>query len=153
MKKRAKVLLVDDHAVVRGGLAQLISGEPDLAVCGEAPSAEAAVQLAEKVKPDLAIVDITLGGVNGIELIKNLKAIQPNLQILVLSMHDESHYAERALRAGAHGYVMKREARDQIMQAIRTVLGAKFTSAAKFIARFCISICTAAAKTNRPSRG
>ncbi|PZR75206.1 MAG: DNA-binding response regulator [Chthoniobacterales bacterium] len=122
MKKRAKVLLVDDHAVVRGGLAQLISGEPDLAVCGEAPSAEAAVQLAEKVKPDLAIVDITLGGVNGIELIKNLKAIQPNLQILVLSMHDESHYAERALRAGAHGYVMKREARDQIMQAIRTVL-------------------------------
>jgi DNA-binding NarL/FixJ family response regulator len=74
------------------------------------------------LKPDLAIVDITLGGVNGIELIKNLKAVRPSLPVLVLSMHDESHYAERALRAGASGYVMKREARDRIMKAIRTVI-------------------------------
>ena len=119
--KKTKVLLVDDHAVVRGGLSQLIQSEPDVAVCGEATSAEEAVELALKVKPDLAVVDITLGGVNGIELTKNLKAIQPKLHILVLSMHDESHYAERALRAGAKGYVMKREAGDQIVKAIRTV--------------------------------
>ena len=119
--KKMKVLLVDDHAVVRGGLAQLIRGEPEVTICGEAASAEEAVELASKVKPDIAIVDITLGGVNGIELTKNLQAIQPKLRILVLSMHDESHYAERALRAGAKGYVMKREAGDQIVKAIRTV--------------------------------
>ncbi|MBV9008024.1 MAG: response regulator transcription factor [Verrucomicrobia bacterium] len=119
--KKLKVLLVDDHAVVRGGLAQLIKSEPDLTICGEAASAEEAVEVLVKAKPDLAIVDITLGGVNGIELTKNLKAIQPRLHVLVLSMHDETHYAERALRAGARGYVMKREAGDQIVKAIRTV--------------------------------
>jgi DNA-binding NarL/FixJ family response regulator len=100
----------------------LIESEPDLTVCGEAASAEQAVQVVTRSKPELAIVDITLGGVNGIELIKNLKAMEPKLAILVLSMHDESHYAERALRAGANGYVMKREARDRVMQAIRSVL-------------------------------
>lgn len=121
-KTKARVMLVDDHAVVRDGLAQLLGGEDDLTVCGEAGSAEEAVQVASKCKPDLAIVDITMGGVNGIELIKNLKAMQPKLAVLVLSMHDEEHYAERALRAGANGYVMKREARDRIMKAIRTVL-------------------------------
>jgi DNA-binding NarL/FixJ family response regulator len=121
-KTKARVMLVDDHAVVRDGLAQLLGGEDDLVVCGEAESAEEAVQVASKSKPDLAIVDITMGGVNGIELIKNLKAMQPKLAVLVLSMHDEEHYAERALRAGANGYVMKREARDRIMKAIRAVL-------------------------------
>lgn len=121
-KPKARVLLVDDHAVVRDGLAQLIQSEADLTVCGEAGSAEEAVAILDRCKPDLAIVDISMGGVNGIELIKNLKAMNPKVAVLVLSMHDESHYAERALRAGAHGYVMKREARDRIMQAIRTVL-------------------------------
>jgi DNA-binding NarL/FixJ family response regulator len=119
---KARVMLVDDHAVVRDGLAQLLRGEDDLVVCGEAESAEEAVQVATKYKPDLAIVDITMGGVNGIELIKNLKAMQPKLAVLVLSMHNEEHYAERALRAGAKGYVMKREARDRIIKAIRAVL-------------------------------
>ena len=121
-KTKSKVLLVDDYAVVREGLAQLIRGEADMAVCGEAASAEEAVGAVTRLKPDLAIVDIALGGVNGIELIKNLKAVRPSLPVLVLSMHDESYYAERALRAGASGYVMKREARDRIMEAIRTVL-------------------------------
>jgi DNA-binding NarL/FixJ family response regulator len=121
-KTKSKVLLVDDYAVVREGLAQLIRGEADMAVCGEAASAEEAVGAVTRLKPDLAIVDITLGGVNGIELIKNLKALRPSLPVLVLSMHDESYYAERALRAGASGYVMKREARDRILEAIRTVL-------------------------------
>lgn len=120
-EKKTRILLVDDHAVVRDGLRQLLEGEPDLAVCGEAGSAEQALEVAAQVKPNLAIVDISLGGANGIELIKNLRALQPDLQILVLSMHDEAHFAERALRAGASGYVMKREARDRIMEAIRTV--------------------------------
>jgi DNA-binding NarL/FixJ family response regulator len=121
-KSKTRVLIVDDHVVVRDGLRQLIESDRDLTVCGEAASGEEAVQVATKSKPDLAIVDITLGGTDGIELIKNLKAILPTLRILVLSMHDETHYAERALRAGANGYVMKREARDQIMQAIRVIL-------------------------------
>lgn len=121
-KKKARLLLVDDHAVVRGGLAQLIGGEADLSVCGEAGSAEEALDVAAKTRPDLAVVDISLGGANGVELIKNLKALQPALGILVLSMHDETHYAERALRAGAGGYVMKREARDRILEGIRGVL-------------------------------
>ncbi|MGI9115987.1 MAG: response regulator [Chthoniobacterales bacterium] len=121
-KTQVRLFLVDDHAVVRDGLAQLIESEPDLTVCGEAASAEEAVEAAMRLKPDLAVVDVTLGSVNGMELIKNLKAIQPKLLVLVLSMHDETYYAERALRAGASGYVMKREARDRIMQAIHTVL-------------------------------
>jgi DNA-binding NarL/FixJ family response regulator len=121
-KAKSKILLVDDHPIVRDGLGQLIRREADMTVCGEAASAEEAVGAVTRLKPDLAIVDITLGGVNGIELIKNLKAIRPSLPVLVLSMHDESHYAERALRAGASGYVMKREARAHIMEAIRTVL-------------------------------
>lgn len=120
-KQKIRILLVDDYAVVRDGLAQLLQGEPDLTVCAEAASAEQALDVAVQASPDLAIVDISLGGANGIELIKNLKTLQPNLRILVLSMHDESHFAERALRAGASGYVMKREARDRIMEAIRTV--------------------------------
>jgi DNA-binding NarL/FixJ family response regulator len=122
-KSKARVLLVDDHVIVRDGLAQLIQREKDIVVCGEASSAEEAVGALTRCKPDLAIVDISLGGANGLELIKNLNAIQPDLPILVLSMHDETHYAERALRAGAKGYVMKRAGRDHIMQAIRTVLG------------------------------
>lgn len=121
-KANTRVLLVDDHVILRDGLAQLISGESGLAVCGEAATAEEALSVATKVSPDLAIVDISLGGVNGIELIKNLSAVLPELKILVLSMHDESNYAERALRAGARGYVMKREARDRILDAIRTVM-------------------------------
>jgi DNA-binding NarL/FixJ family response regulator len=120
-KAKSRVFIVDDHAVVRHGLRQFLGGEPDLAVCGEAASAEEALNLAADLKPDLAIVDISLGGANGIELIKNLKARQPGLRILVLSMHDEAHFAERALRAGAHGYVMKREARDRVLEAIRAV--------------------------------
>jgi DNA-binding NarL/FixJ family response regulator len=121
-KAKAKILLVDDHPLVRDGLAQLIGGEADMTVCGEAASAEQALEAVTRLNPDLAIVDITLVGANGIELIKNLKAVRPLIPVLVLSMHDESHYAERALRAGASGYVMKREARDRIMDAIRIVL-------------------------------
>jgi DNA-binding NarL/FixJ family response regulator len=120
-KEATRIFIVDDHAVVRDGLAQLLRGEPGFAVCGEAGSAEEALDVAARASPDLAIVDISLGGANGLELIKNLRVLQPGLRILVLSMHDEAHFAERALRAGAHGYVMKREARARIMEAVRAV--------------------------------
>jgi DNA-binding NarL/FixJ family response regulator len=120
--KASRILLVDDHAVVRDGLAQLIQREDNLTICGEAASAEEALDVAMSLKPDLAIIDISLGGANGMELIKNLRVADPGVAILVLSMHDEMHYAERALRAGAKGYVMKRAARDRILEAIRTVL-------------------------------
>ena len=121
-KPRLQILIVDDHPMMREGLAQLIAQETDLAVCGEADSAGAALQHIEKLKPDLAIVDISLKGSNGLELIKDLRALHPALAVLVISMHDESIYAERVLRAGGRGYVMKQEGGRTIMQAIRQVL-------------------------------
>jgi len=125
MKKsdsKATVLLVDDHPIVRQGLAQLLNTEPDFIVCGEAENARKAMAAIEDLKPDLAIIDITLQGTNGIELIKNIVAQWPDLPILVLSMHDESLYAERALRAGAKGYVMKQEATERLTGALRRIL-------------------------------
>jgi DNA-binding NarL/FixJ family response regulator len=120
--KRTTVLLVDDHPVVRHGLRQLIELQPDLVVSAEADSASRAIHEVEKAVPDVAIVDISMTGANGIELIKNLKARFPDLAILVLSMHDELLYAERALKAGARGYVMKREATERLIDAIAKVL-------------------------------
>jgi DNA-binding NarL/FixJ family response regulator len=119
---KAKVLLVDDHPIVRRGLAQLLNCESDLVVCGEADSARKAMAAIADLKPDLAIVDITLQGTNGIELIKNIVAQWPEVPILVLSMHDEALYAERALRAGAKGYVMKQEATEKLTGALRRIL-------------------------------
>lgn len=119
---KAKVLIVDDHPIVRQGLTQLLNGEADLVVCGEAETARRAMAAITELDPDLAIVDITLQGTNGIELIKNIVAQWPELPILVLSMHDESLYAERALRAGAKGYVMKQEATEKLTGALRRIL-------------------------------
>lgn len=119
---RTKILVVDDHPIVRQGLSLLINQEEDLQVCGEAENAHEALNAIESLEPDMAIVDISLEGVNGVELIKNIKARFPGLLILVLSMHDESLYAERALRAGANGYIMKQEANEKVMEAIRQVL-------------------------------
>src|SRR5215212_822309 len=106
-RERKKVFIVDDHPMMREGLAQLSAQEKDLMVCGEADDAAAALEQIEKLKPDLALVDITLRSTNGIELIKDLRLRAPALSILVISMHDESLYAERVLRAGGRGYVMK----------------------------------------------
>jgi len=119
---RSRVLLIDDHAILRQGLAQLINQEPDMMVCGEAEEAPKGFEAVGVLKPDVAVVDISLKGGNGLELIKNIKASHPTLPILVLSMHDESLYAERAFRAGARGYVMKQEASESVVQAIRQVL-------------------------------
>ena len=121
-KGKIRVLLVDDHPILRRGLVQLINAEPDLVVCGEAEDAPKAFEAAGVCQPDVAIIDISLKSGNGIELIKNLKARYPDLPTLVLSMHDESLYAERALRAGSLGYIMKEEAIEQVLVAIRHVL-------------------------------
>jgi len=118
-----RVFLVDDHPVTRQGLSLLIDQEPDLVVCGYADSAPVALQMMQKMKPDVAVVDITLKTTSGIELLKNVHALLPDLPVLIMSMHDEGLYGERALRAGAKGYIMKHEASDRILHAIRCVLG------------------------------
>jgi DNA-binding NarL/FixJ family response regulator len=121
-KPKTKVLLVDDHPVLRAGLGRLINQEADMTVCGEAEDGPTAFDLAGTLTPDIVVIDVSLKGSNGIELIKNLKARFPELPTLVLSMHDESLYAERALRAGSLGYIMKEEAIEQVIAAIRKVL-------------------------------
>ncbi|MCR6657121.1 MAG: response regulator transcription factor [Opitutus sp.] len=122
LNSKFRVLLVDDHPVTRQGIAALINQERNLIVCGEADSAPKALDLISKLTPDLAVIDISLKTMSGIELMKNIKAIMPDLPVLVMSMHDESLYAERALRAGARGYVMKNEAAEKIQSAIHRVL-------------------------------
>ncbi len=124
-KSKIKIFLVDDHPLVREWLTNLIHQQPDLSVCGESEDAPHALQQIAATRPDVAIVDITLKHGSGIELIKNLKTLQPDLAIIVLSMHDEKIYAERALRAGARGYIMKRETAKKVITVIRQVLTGK----------------------------
>jgi DNA-binding NarL/FixJ family response regulator len=120
--KKISIFIVDDHPLVRQGLAQVINAEADMNVCGEAEDAPKALHLVNAKDPDLVIVDISLRGNNGLELIKNIKALKHNLPILVFSMHDETVYAQRALRAGARAYVMKQESADKIVLAIRRIM-------------------------------
>jgi DNA-binding NarL/FixJ family response regulator len=117
-----RIVVVDDHPVVRQGLALLLEQEGDMAFCGEAECAGDALKVIEQCGPDIAIVDISLRDSSGIELIKDIRVRYPDVQILVLSMHDESFYAERVLRAGARGYVTKDEATDKVILAIRRVM-------------------------------
>jgi len=135
-----RILIVDDHPMMRTGLAQLIDHEPDLKVHGEADSARQAFHLAAKQKFDLALVDLSLPDKNGLELIKDLRAVQPELPLLVVSMHDEVIYAERVLRAGGRGYLMKQEGGQKLLQAIRQVLAGKVfvseTMAARILENF-----------------
>ncbi len=128
MKQRKdtyKIYLVDDHPIVRKGISQVINQEDDLEVCGTADNADDTLRDVERLGPDLVIVDISLEGISGIDIIKGLKSRYPSLATMVLSMHDESIYAERALRAGARGYIMKKEASEKIVGAIRQVLDGK----------------------------
>lgn len=124
MKRR--LLIVDDHQVMRQGLAQLIDLEADLEVCGQAASAAQGLARARELQPDLLLVDLSLKESDGLELIKDLKIFLPQAPVLMLSMHDEMIYAERALRAGARGYVMKQEAAEQVIAAIRALLRGEF---------------------------
>lgn len=118
---RTRVFVVDDHPLVREWLASLINHQADLSVCGEAGSAGAALAALAAANPDVVIVDLSLGGRSGLELIKDIRASHPHAAVLVLSMHDEDLYAERALRAGARGYIMKREATKNVILAIRRI--------------------------------
>lgn len=117
-----RVFIVDDHAIVREGLSQLINHWGDLVVCGESGDAREAMELVQRLEPDLAIVDISLKDVDGLDLIRQLRARLPQLPILVLSMHSEKLYAERVLRAGARGYIMKEDPKENVLTAIRCVL-------------------------------
>ncbi len=121
--RKKTVLVVDDHPLLRQGLALLINQEPDLMVCGEAEEAHAAMKAIAATKPDILIADISLKGPDGLDLLKNLRASYPDLPVLILSMHDESIYAERALRSRANGYIMKQEATEKVLVALRRILG------------------------------
>ncbi len=119
---KRRILVVDDHPIVREGMALLINPQPDLEVCGVAEEARTALQAIEDSEPNLVILDVSLNGPDGLELVKMVRARRPGLPVLILSMHDEQNYAERALRAGANGYIMKQEATDKVLTAIRRIL-------------------------------
>lgn len=120
--KQSQILIVDDHPMVREGLRQMIERNPSLSICGEADSPSEALQAIAKLNPDLVLVDISLGNASGIDLIKAIKTQYDDLPVLVISMHDETLYAERAMRAGAMGYVMKHEPNKTVVAAILKVL-------------------------------
>jgi DNA-binding NarL/FixJ family response regulator len=134
--QKANIFIVDDHPLVREWLTNLILQQPDFLVCGETEGAAAALQAIIALKPDVAIVDISLKDGSGLELIKNIKANCATVSVIVLSMHDESLYAERVIRAGARGYIMNRETTKKIIEAIRTVLGGKLYVSERVTALF-----------------
>jgi DNA-binding NarL/FixJ family response regulator len=119
---KKRIMVVDDHPIVRQGLALLINREADLVVCGEAEEASGAMHVLASSRPDVLIVDISLNGPDGLDLLKNIRTTHPSLPVLILSMHDELIYAERALRAGANGYIMKQEATEKVLVAVRRIL-------------------------------
>jgi len=143
-----RILIVDDHPMMREGLRTLISREHDLAVCGEAETAGQALDAVANLKPDLVLADISLPGRNGVELIKDIRSLQPAVLILVISMHDESLYAERVLRAGARGYIMKQESGPTMIQAIRQVLAGRIYLSDKMSARILENVAGKRAKAS-----
>ncbi len=130
-----RVLIVDDHPLVRLGLAETLAHEPGLGVCGALGTAEEALTAVEKLRPDVVVTDLNLPGKSGLELVKDLATLRPGLPVIVLSMHEEDLYAERCLRAGARGYVMKSEGPDQLADAIRAVLAGGIHVSARTSAR------------------
>ncbi len=149
-KGKKRLLLVDDHPLLREGIAQLINEQTDLQVCGEAEDRQSALAALDATRPDLAIVDISLKDQSGLELIKDFQARAPGLLVLVLSMHDEALYAERALRAGARGYIMKREAAYRVLDAIRLVLSGGTYVSEKMMASILDKV-SGRAPTTRPA--
>jgi DNA-binding NarL/FixJ family response regulator len=121
--KQSRVIVVDDHPIVRQGLTQMINRDGDLIVCGEAEEARSALQAIATLSPDIVVIDISLNGPSGLEILKTIRQTDPALRVLILSMHDEMVYAERALRAGANGYIMKQEATEMVLVALRRILG------------------------------
>ena len=148
-KMRKRILLVDDHPLMRVGLAQLINDTPDLVVCCEAGTADEALGRLSRVRPELVTVDLTMPGRGGIELIKDLHALYPELPVLVVSMHDEQYYAERALRAGARGYIMKEAGAANVLQAIRHVLDGGIYLSPRVAAKLLSAFSTAGPRHSR----
>jgi DNA-binding NarL/FixJ family response regulator len=132
---KSRVLIIDDHAMVREGVAQIIEQAEDLSVCCSASTANEGLEKLRKLKPDLVLVDITLPGKNGVEFIKDARAFRPDLLILAMSMHDESLYAERVLRAGGRGYIRKQEGGDKLIEAMRRVLRGEIAVSEKVASR------------------
>jgi DNA-binding NarL/FixJ family response regulator len=123
LDNKIRILIVDDHPIVRQGLTELVNHEDDFAVCGQAEDYHEALRAIGQLNPNMAVVDISLKETSGLELIKDIHSQHPDLPVLALSMHDETLYAERALRAGAMGYIMKQEATENVIAAIRKILG------------------------------
>jgi DNA-binding NarL/FixJ family response regulator len=144
---KKKVIIVDDHPLFRERLAQLINHEPDMEVTGDADTAKDAIQLIRNTSPDLAIIDITLKESSGLELVKSIKALSIGVPVLVLSMHEESLYAERALRAGATGYITKHQAADEVLAAIRRVLAGEVYLSEKMTSGFLKSLTSAGVRS------
>jgi DNA-binding NarL/FixJ family response regulator len=136
MTRKLKVLLVDDHPMVREWLTSLIEQQPDMSVCGEADNIADAIKIFKTASPDIAVVDLSLKEASGLDLVKTIKARWPDVGIVVLSMHEEDIYAERAIRAGARGYVMKRESTKRIITAIRDVFRGKLCVSDQISAAF-----------------
>lgn len=146
-----KIFIVDDHPIVREGLALMINREPDLTVCGDAEEASVALQAIPNLQPDLLIVDISLNGPDGLELLKSIRQRYPRLPVLILSMHDEALYAERALRAGANGYIMKQEATDRVLVAIRQILESRVYVSDRVATRLLQQYINGSPATSRPA--
>jgi len=138
--RKSRVFIVDDHPLVREGLTNLINGQDDLIVCGEAKDSAQAITGVVKARPDVALIDISLENESGFELIKQLRSQFPQVALIILSMHDEGLYAERALRAGARGYVMKHETSKSVLASIRQVLGGGVYVSEKIVKRMALRI-------------
>ena len=133
--RKNRVLIIDDHVMVREGVAEIIEHADDLCVCGTASTANEGLEALSKLKPDLVLVDITLPGKDGIEFIKDARAMDPELRVLVMSMHDESLYVDRVLRAGGRGYIRKQEGGDKLIEAMRRVLRGEIAVSEKMTGR------------------
>jgi len=148
---RKGVVIVDDHPLVRDSVSRLINHESDLAVCGEAENADDALQIIRETSPSLVIVDITLKHSSGLELIKTIRAEYPELPILVLSMHEESLYADRAIRAGASGYITKHQPADEVLLAVRRVMAGNIYLSEKLTSGYLKSLLAAGPKMALPA--
>jgi len=134
-RKQSRILVVDDHPAIRYGMARWLEEQPDLAICGEAGNASQALAAVGELKPELVLADLTMPGGEGLEFIKDMRALHQDVAVLVVSMHDEELYAERALRAGARGYIMKNEGGGKLVEAIRLVLQGKIYLSEKMSGR------------------
>jgi len=149
-EKKERVVIVDDHPLFRERLSELINHELDMEVCGEAEDARQAIEIIRNTSPDLAIVDITLKGSGGLELIKSIRELPTAVPVLVLSMHEESLYAERALRAGAAGYITKHESAENVLLAIRRVLAGEVYLSGTLTSAFLKSLTAGLKSTSQP---